>query len=177
MDAILRELERRWQVSGSTEDEASYLGAKVRCGELGRDRLELAAYLGSKASALALSPEVATHTQALRTAWRGGPVLLLSAARTLPVRFSGHSMRVQRVLAAIKVGCELGREHVAKAAFIKQLQDHRIERPPYELLSAVSLLIDSCFGSDVVKTAALRLEFLKVAADLNPQIVADLLLR
>ena len=42
-DARLRELERRWRESGSTEDEAAYLRERVRVGDLTQERLELAA--------------------------------------------------------------------------------------------------------------------------------------
>ena len=45
-DARLRELERRWRESGSTEDEAAYLRERVRVGDLTQERLELAAYCG-----------------------------------------------------------------------------------------------------------------------------------
>ena len=45
-DAHLRGLERRWMETGSVEDEACYLLARVRAGELTEERLRLAAYLG-----------------------------------------------------------------------------------------------------------------------------------
>ena len=57
-DARLRELERRWRESGSTEDEAAYLRERVRVGDLTQERLELAAYCGNAASIAALSKPV-----------------------------------------------------------------------------------------------------------------------
>lgn len=49
-DGRLRELERRWQQSGSVQDEAAYLLERVREGDLTKERLELAAYLGYPAA-------------------------------------------------------------------------------------------------------------------------------
>jgi len=57
-DDRLRLLERRWQESGSVEDEAALLGARVRAGELKRERLEFAALLGHPAAGVA-SPTIA----------------------------------------------------------------------------------------------------------------------
>lgn len=42
-DERLRELERRWKETGSTEDEAAYLRERLRVGDLPLDRVELAA--------------------------------------------------------------------------------------------------------------------------------------
>lgn len=44
MDRRLRELERRFNASGSPEDEVSYLRARLRSGNLERSRLRLAVY-------------------------------------------------------------------------------------------------------------------------------------
>ncbi|MGE0710989.1 MAG: hypothetical protein AB7N76_28075 [Planctomycetota bacterium] len=49
-DERLRELERRWQDSGTVEDEASYLLERARVGELSPERLQLAAYCGHPAA-------------------------------------------------------------------------------------------------------------------------------
>lgn len=49
-DHRLRELERRWKQSGEAEDEAAYLAARVRSGDVDRERLLLAAYLGHGAA-------------------------------------------------------------------------------------------------------------------------------
>lgn len=53
-DSRLRNLERRWRDSGSLADEAAYLLERVRAGELQRDQLELAAYCGYVAAAMAI---------------------------------------------------------------------------------------------------------------------------
>lgn len=44
-DERLRELERRWRQSGQLSDQVAYLAERVRCGELARERLDLAAWL------------------------------------------------------------------------------------------------------------------------------------
>lgn len=56
-DSTLRDLERRWQETGTVADEAAYLEARVRAGDLAPDRLELAAQVGYPAAAV-LRPEV-----------------------------------------------------------------------------------------------------------------------
>lgn len=53
-DQRLRELERRFGSSGSVEDEAAWLRARVHAGELSEDRARLAAWLGSEAACVAL---------------------------------------------------------------------------------------------------------------------------
>lgn len=50
VDASLRELERRFRVTGRIEDEVAWLLARVRAGSLEPSRLELAAYCGHAAS-------------------------------------------------------------------------------------------------------------------------------
>ena len=45
-DFTLRELERRFRTSGSVEDEAAWLRARIHAGELDADRMRLLAYLG-----------------------------------------------------------------------------------------------------------------------------------
>lgn len=49
MDARLRELERR-AAHGDTDAQAALLAARVRCGDLERSKVELAAYLGHSAA-------------------------------------------------------------------------------------------------------------------------------
>jgi hypothetical protein len=49
-DANLRELERRWRLTGSTDDEAAYLIERVRMGDLTGERLEVAACCGHAAA-------------------------------------------------------------------------------------------------------------------------------
>ena len=41
-DSRLRELERRFQATGSVEDEAAWITERLRVGELARERVELA---------------------------------------------------------------------------------------------------------------------------------------
>jgi hypothetical protein len=56
-DARLRELERRWQESGSVEDEAALLAARTRAGQLEPCALRLQAYLGHPAARRALGED------------------------------------------------------------------------------------------------------------------------
>ena len=49
-DVDLRDLERRFRETGSVEDEATWLRARVQAGELEQGRLDLAAYLCDPAS-------------------------------------------------------------------------------------------------------------------------------
>ena len=58
MDTRLRELERRFQATGSVEDEAAWITERLRVGELARDRVELAAYCGHEAACVVLGEEV-----------------------------------------------------------------------------------------------------------------------
>jgi len=53
-DTDLRGLERRWRETGSVEDEAAWLHARVQAGELEQSRLRLAAYLLHEGARLAL---------------------------------------------------------------------------------------------------------------------------
>lgn len=53
-DAATRALERRWRETGATEDEARWLLARVRAGELRRDALRLAAWSGHPGACAAL---------------------------------------------------------------------------------------------------------------------------
>lgn len=53
-DSKLRELERRWKETGSIEDEAAYLLERVRVGDVGEEKLELAAYCGHEGARAAL---------------------------------------------------------------------------------------------------------------------------
>lgn len=77
-DTRLRQLERRWKETGSVRDEADYLLERVRVGDLDRNRLDLAAYLGHEASRLA------------RRSFPGRWALLLSAARASEVSLRAH---------------------------------------------------------------------------------------
>lgn len=54
-DSRIRELERKWKESGSVEDEAAYLLERVRVGDLEKEKLELAAWLGQPAAEVVVS--------------------------------------------------------------------------------------------------------------------------
>lgn len=56
-DARLAALRRAWEASGSVEDQAAYLLARLRAGELTQARLVAAADLGSEAARLSLQRE------------------------------------------------------------------------------------------------------------------------
>ena len=56
-DERLRNLQRRWQETGSVHDEAAYLLERVRVGNLSKERLELAAYCGHEGAREALGLE------------------------------------------------------------------------------------------------------------------------
>ena len=61
-DATLKDLERRWTETGTVEDEAAWLRARVQAGQLERERLRLAAYCRHSASQAALGAEEANAT-------------------------------------------------------------------------------------------------------------------
>ncbi|MBX3471257.1 MAG: hypothetical protein KF878_30690 [Planctomycetes bacterium] len=54
-DTRLRELERLWKETGSSDDEAAYLLERVRVGDLTQERLELAAYSGHEGALLCVN--------------------------------------------------------------------------------------------------------------------------
>lgn len=64
-DAHLRALERAFRLTGTGEDEAAWLRARVQAGELAHDRLRLAAYVGHEAATLALRPHPPDSPEAL----------------------------------------------------------------------------------------------------------------
>jgi hypothetical protein len=57
-DSPLRELERRFHLSGCVQDEATWLRARVQAGELEQSKLELAVYCGHEAAREAQGAEV-----------------------------------------------------------------------------------------------------------------------
>lgn len=59
-DTKLRDLERRWRETGTVDDEAAYLLERVRVGDLTRERLDLAAYLGHRACRAVCTPRAAS---------------------------------------------------------------------------------------------------------------------
>lgn len=101
-DGRLRELERRWAETGSSEDEAELLRERVRVGALTLARLELAALLGHPAAGLAsgLDPMELTRLP-------GGPWSELEesedVAWLLVLRERGGEAALLRVLAAVLV--------------------------------------------------------------------------
>lgn len=66
-----RDKRRRSEATRATEDEAAYLLARVRAGELTQERLELAAYGGDQASRLALGKTAPEHPEGVE-AWIEG---------------------------------------------------------------------------------------------------------
>jgi hypothetical protein len=87
-DERLREAERRWKESGSVEEEARYLLERVRVGDLTRDRLEFAAYLGHVGAVQALAP------RDVEPLWNGRSVslhTLFASDPSLPLRV-GHAI-------------------------------------------------------------------------------------
>jgi hypothetical protein len=90
-DTKLRDLERRWKETGTVDDEAAYLLERVRVGDLGRERLELAAYCGHEGASRA-SPHATRHpsgeslqsmSHAIASRWGAEPVarMLVCLAR------------------------------------------------------------------------------------------------
>jgi len=70
-DTQLRELERRYQASGTMADEAAWLRARCQADVLSEDRLLLAAYAGSEAAAAALETPPTEPSQAAVTWVKG----------------------------------------------------------------------------------------------------------
>ena len=68
-DHELRLLERRWRASGAPDDEARFLDARRRSGELPRGRLELAAWLGHPAARAALGEEAPAGEHVPWSSW------------------------------------------------------------------------------------------------------------
>ena len=70
-DLHLREPERRFRESGSVEDEAAWLRARIQAGELTQDRLDIAAALGHEPSSQHSSYTLPQFVAALFSAWGG----------------------------------------------------------------------------------------------------------
>ena len=68
-DVSLRELERRWRESGSTEDETEYLGERVRQGDLTERDLRSAAIAGSAAALRLFDSRIPTPDAVGLTSW------------------------------------------------------------------------------------------------------------
>lgn len=104
MDATLQALERRWRQTGAVDDEARWLGARLRAGDLARERLVFAADLGHAAAQVALGRPVDVE----------GAVALLRAGD--PSRQGlgrlGREGHVRVALAALEAHADLVERHV-----------------------------------------------------------------
>jgi hypothetical protein len=66
-DSRVRDLERRWRLTGAVADETAWLRERLRNGELKEEQLELAAYLGYGAASAIIGVETPRTTRALLT--------------------------------------------------------------------------------------------------------------
>ena len=86
-DAQLRALERRYQETGSVEDEATLLSERVRQGSLDPEMLALAAHLGWPAAEMACGDEApsddSVFLRELLRRWGAYPIVFLSARAAL----------------------------------------------------------------------------------------------
>ncbi|MCW8137456.1 MAG: hypothetical protein KIT58_00955 [Planctomycetota bacterium] len=89
-DTRLRELERRWNETGSPDDEAAYLLERVRVGDLTQERLELAAYCGHEGARRLTSTTAVDDSEA----WIAGLA-----------RF-GHAVVVEAAIEAARCLCD-----------------------------------------------------------------------
>lgn len=64
-DDKLRQLERRWRASDAIQDKEAWLRERVRCGELDRETVRAAAYLGCPVSARVMPGKSATELEHL----------------------------------------------------------------------------------------------------------------
>lgn len=139
-DQALRDLDRRRRETGSPDDDARWLLARVRAGGLARDRLELAAELGHPGALLALGraagppvgplgPWVAALARRdVRAAVRVG----LACARL--AASAGAPQGVGDLLAAIEAWV---REPLAAPAFRVAAQ-HDLLAPPHDRLGVLA---------------------------------------
>lgn len=120
-DPTLRELARRWRQTGAAPDEAAYLLARVRVGDLTEAALALAARLGHSAARLATDPDPTLESRLdLRDVLR----VALQAARSVRhVWASSHDDEVEFVAealaaaeAAVACPCPVHEEAAALAA-------------------------------------------------------------
>lgn len=88
-DQRSRELERAFRATGSVADEAAWLGARLRAGEVEQTKVELAVFLGSGAARLVIGDRAPIHTRPPRSGVKGfvrkglaqwGHVVLVRAA-------------------------------------------------------------------------------------------------
>lgn len=113
VDATVREHERRWRETGAPEDQARWLVARLRAGELTRERLELAACLGSHAARAALdgqvrawdAPSDAGSWLVALTAW-GDEVLVRGLALAARALAAPEPRAAHDVLEAVLAWCD-----------------------------------------------------------------------
>lgn len=104
MDESLRRLGRARDRTGAPEDEARWLLARLRCGDVDAETLHLAALAGDRAAGLALGLDDAGPAGDDLAAWlaeaeRLGPLAHLSAALALAAR--DHELAGQRAGASL----------------------------------------------------------------------------
>lgn len=126
MDSTLQALERRWRQTGAADDEARWLQARLRAGDLARERLVLAADLGHAAAQLALDRPLDPEEGPLELL-RGGDPSRRGLGRV------GRAGLVRVALAAIEGHAELCERHVGPV--------HRAAR---DALAAVRAWCASC---------------------------------
>lgn len=130
-DADLRELERRFRASGSVDDEAAWLRARVRTGVLEIRNLELAANCGHEAAQIAALREGLSPGQ---ERLNYGTALAYSRAWAKPVEAHGHEARLRSILALA---------HAALAVFERCHADDRRPRGLLEQVEAAFLSPDT----------------------------------
>jgi hypothetical protein len=107
-DADLRELERRWRATRAVEDEARYLAARLRAGELTRERLELAAWIGHAPARVALgdAAPAGEHVDHERLARGVDPDSRVALVRDRALALRALASRTPAIAADIVVGVE-----------------------------------------------------------------------
>lgn len=160
-DHRLRELERRFRLSGNLADEAAWLRARVQAGELTQSGLELAAFLGHAAASAALGVQGSDAPQTvegwltfegrgeepLTRAVLASASLLLGRLDSTPPLFETLS----EVVRAIEAWCldpmaERAEEISAGYSQTKRLVDEHLggyEEPGYALLQVFALVSES----------------------------------
>lgn len=106
MDASLQALERRWRQTGAAEDEARWLAARLRTGDLPRERLVFAADLGHQGACLALNRPV-DEAEAIERL-RGGDPSQSALGRL------GRAGLVRLALAVVEEHGDLVQAHVGR---------------------------------------------------------------
>lgn len=121
-DTSLRELERRFRASNNVEDEITWLRARLRAGDLGQSKLELACYLGSQSASAVLGRQAPKYTKPPKTGVNGwvrqglavwGPLPLLRAAIAATRMIISDDDDLPETVGRIKV-------HLAEAYAVEQ---------------------------------------------------------